>query len=110
MLIAPGLLQDILRPLRRDVSSHECQELADLASHWTKFTTQMVTDQYNNFAGFYAANNNFGNTLILFRTFIMDDTACTTHFRLPLFTVIGIDEHGRNQVLGFAILMRQTTL
>jgi hypothetical protein len=68
----------------------------------------MVTDQFNNYAGFYAANTAFNDRVLFRRTLIMDDTACTTHFKLPLFAVIGIDENGRNQLIGFAFLIGQT--
>jgi hypothetical protein len=108
-IIAPGLLQNIVRPIRRGIVSDEATELAKIASHWEQFTTILVTDPDHNFGGFYAANMTFGETSIFTETLIMDDTACTNHFNLPLFAVIGIDEHGRNQLMGFGILFKRTT-
>jgi hypothetical protein len=40
----------------------------------------------------------------------MDDTSCTNHFDLFVFVVIGIDEHGHNQLLGFAFIKNQTSI
>jgi hypothetical protein len=40
---------------------------------------------------------------------VMDDTACTNHFGLPLFLVVGINEHGRNQIIASAFLFNRTS-
>jgi hypothetical protein len=108
IIIAPGVLQDILRDVRRNVSSHESDDLSAMASQCEQFHTSVVTDHAHLFVAFYAANRKFNGTDICRGTFIMDDTACTNHFDLPLFAVIGIDEHGHNQLLGFAFLKDQT--
>jgi transposase-like protein len=38
----------------------------------------------------------------------MDDTACTNHFGLPLFLVVGISEHEHNQVIASVFLFNRT--
>jgi hypothetical protein len=107
-IIAPSVLQDIIHPVRRGIVSQEATELAQMANQWEHFTTLLVTDPDHNFGGFYAANITLGETSIFRETLIMDDTACTNHFDLAVFAVIGIDEHGRNQLLGVGILMKRT--
>jgi hypothetical protein len=110
IILAPGVLQDILRVVRRNISSDESEKLAEMANRFKDFTTFIVTVSDNIVQGFYAANRRFNGTAICQGTFIMDDTSCTNHFDLFVFAVIGIDEHGHNQLLGFAFIKNQTSI
>jgi hypothetical protein len=109
IVIAPATLQEILRAVNaRRSPAAEAEQLRRVTDDWTLFKTRIVTDPKNDFGGFYAVNPQFRGDVTCTRTLIMDDTACTNHFELPLFVVLGIDEHGQNQLVGFAYLMERT--
>jgi hypothetical protein len=44
------------------------------------------------------------------RALVLYDPAYTIHFGIPLAAIIGIHEHGRNQLVGFAFLMGWSTM
>jgi hypothetical protein len=59
VIIAPGLLQDIFRVIRRKISSHEANDLVEMMHECPKFDTLILTDSANQFTSFYAARKEF---------------------------------------------------
>jgi hypothetical protein len=104
--IDPQVLADAKRDVLTRDREGEVQLLLDAIKHWDDFSYQPLTDEMTKrFGGCYFFHKVLANTTACTDVLAMDDTACTNHFGLPLFVVIGSDEHGRNQVIAFAFLV-----
>jgi hypothetical protein len=108
-VVAPGVLHDTVRDLLNVDKGREAQKLDQELKNWDDFETQMQRDKATGTcAGAYMFHKRLANTAACREVLIMDDTACSNHFGLPLFVVLGVDEHDRKQVVAFAYLFDRT--
>jgi hypothetical protein len=106
----PHVLADAKRDVLTKERAHEVDELLQTIKDWDDFTTQPILDtSTNRCGGCYFFHKVLAGTTACTGVLVMDDTACTNHFGLPLVVIVGVDEHGRNQVVAFAVLFDRCT-
>jgi hypothetical protein len=108
--VDPHALADAKRDVLTKKKWREVDELIHTIENWDDFTTQPLYDtSAGRCGGCYFFHKVLAGTTACTGVLVMDDTACTNHFGLPLVVIIGLDEHGRNQVVAFAFLFDRCT-
>jgi hypothetical protein len=108
-LISPALLADLQRNAKAKLRSGEAAELKQFLDGRTDVDFKWRMDKVTGtFVGCYMLFKPAQGTQAATGVLVMDDTACTNHFGLPLFLIVGINEHGRNQIIAWAFLFDRT--
>jgi phage terminase large subunit-like protein len=77
--------------------------LQEEINNWNDWATQIISDN-GTFHSFYAVNlKHAKKEYACFRN-IMDDTAKTNFFHLPLFVIIRPDQEGKSKIAAFSVL------
>jgi hypothetical protein len=99
---------DIRRPFLKRLQGKQAIDLKNEIDKWNGWATQ-ITSNHGIFHSFYAVNLQHANEEYAVFCNIMDDTAKTNYFNLPLFVIITPDNRNKSRVLAFAILSNKTT-
>jgi hypothetical protein len=100
-------LYEIRRPILKSFQENQAIDLKNEVDTWNGWRTQILTNK-NIFHSFYAINLHQAHQKYATFINIMDDTAKTNYFHLPLFAIITIDDNKRSKLLAFAILNNKT--
>lgn len=69
--------------------------------NWTHF---VITDDQNKLKALYILHNRIVENEYPHDVIIIDDTACTNYYALPLVALIAVDENYWNELLSFALI------
>jgi hypothetical protein len=107
-VIWPRLLCDLRWNLQSRDPGSEAEDLRTFLCRQPDVDYQIRPDAGNSFSGCYVFYKPAKHSRAGGRILIMDDTACTNHFGLPLFRVVGMNEHGHNQLIAWIFLFNHT--
>jgi hypothetical protein len=103
LTLSPKRLYEIRRPILRLMQHIQAFDLQNEVHNWNGWATQINTNN-GIFHSFYGVNLQHANQDYSRYINIMDDTAKTNFFQLPLFAIITPDYNEKSRLLAFGIL------
>jgi hypothetical protein len=108
LVVAPQVLYDARRSQLRFFRRDQAERLVEEIEKWDDMTVKVNKDPSGRLKALYCFHTVFEGKEICRQVLILDDTACTNFFGLPLLVVLGVDEYNLSQLIGFALMPDRT--
>jgi hypothetical protein len=110
LMPGPQPMYNARRGILEEMRSGQPDKLRDAMKKWPELETQLFHDKEKKFVGAYCFHKVFADSHVCRGTLIMDDTACTNMFGLPLILIVGNDEYNFTQIIAFAFTLNRTAI